>query len=76
MGERIISDNEIMVWLQRFIDKNGYSPSMREITEGLGYYSTSTVFARMSHLAENGYISWTPGKSRTIRILNRAEVTS
>lgn len=49
---------------------NGYSPSVRDIKEALGYKSTSTVYNCLRKLEREGLISKEEGKSRTIRVEN------
>jgi SOS-response transcriptional repressors (RecA-mediated autopeptidases) len=55
--------------IQTFIQQNGYSPSIRELAEALGYNSSSTVHALLDKLIEKGYISKEPTGPRTIRVL-------
>ena len=52
------------------IVSNGYSPSVRDIKEALGYKSTSTVYHCLLKLEQEGLISRQEGKSRTIRVEN------
>lgn len=50
------------------IMNNGYSPSVRDIKDAIGYKSTSTVYACLNKLESAGYIQKEEGKSRTIRV--------
>lgn len=50
------------------IEKNGYSPSVRDIKTALAIKSTSTVHSYLERLDRKGYISKEQGKSRTVRI--------
>lgn len=50
------------------IEKNGYSPSVRDIKTALGIKSTSTVHAYLERLERKEYIRKEQGKSRTVRI--------
>jgi repressor LexA len=55
--------------VKKFIDENGYAPSVREIGKIAGVTSTATVFDHMKKLKEKGYINYIKGKPRTIRIV-------
>ncbi len=50
------------------IRDNGYSPSVRDIRDALGFRSTSTVQMYLERLAERGLIEKASGKSRTLRL--------
>lgn len=52
------------------IEKNGYSPSVRDIKNALGIKSTSTVHSYIERLESKGYITREQGKSRTLRTEN------
>ncbi len=59
----------IMEYLTVFQDKNGYSPSIRQIGENIGVKSTSLVDYYLNFLQEMGYIVRDDHVSRSIRIL-------
>ena len=50
------------------IRRDGYSPSVRDISNAVGIKSTSTVHHYLSRLESKGYIQKESGKSRTLRI--------
>lgn len=66
LGER---HRRIMEYLTVFQDKNGYSPSIRQIGENIGVKSTSLVDYYLNFLQEMGYIIRDDHVSRSIRIL-------
>lgn len=53
--------------IKEFIEKNGYSPSMREIADNTKR-SLDTVFNHVYELKEQGKIDFIQGKARTIRL--------
>lgn len=61
-------DYEILSFIKTFIDKNGYSPSVREIADGLDIKSTSTVQFHIEKLEKLGVIIKEKGIPRTLRI--------
>ncbi len=61
-------ERAIYEYLKETIEKNGYSPSVRDIRSALGIKSTSTVHVYLNRLEEKGLISKEDGKSRTLRV--------
>lgn len=68
-------ERRVYDYLCQALEKNGYSPSVRDIKAALDIKSTSTVHSYISRLEKKGYIHREPGKSRTVRI-DAAEETS
>jgi repressor LexA len=66
LGER---HHKIMEFLGTFTEKNGYSPSIRQIGESIGVNSTSLVDYYLNQLEEMGHIERDQHVSRSIRIL-------
>jgi len=52
-----------------FTVAHGYPPTVREMRDGLGYSSTSSVQHHIRKLREQEMIEYTPGSNRTIRVL-------
>lgn len=50
--------------------EHGYPPSIREICQGVGVKSTSTVHGHLSKLEEKGYIKRDSSKKRAIELLH------
>lgn len=55
--------------IKDFIEKNGYSPSFREIAKLNGNNSVATVQFHMKRLRNKGYIQYEDKKSRTVKIV-------
>jgi len=66
---------KIMEYLTVFQEKNGYSPSIRQIGENIGVKSTSLVDYYLNFLQEVGYIVRDNHVSRSIRILKPVHST-
>ncbi|MHC1782902.1 MAG: transcriptional repressor LexA [Anaerolineaceae bacterium] len=66
---------KIMEYLTVFQDKNGYSPSIRQIGENIGVKSTSLVDYYLNFLQEMGYIVRDDHVSRSIRVLKPVHLT-
>ncbi len=61
------SELRVLDYLNEYIDKNGYSPSVRDITHALGFASPSTVHLYLSRLEDKGYIEREHNRSRSFR---------
>lgn len=62
--EKIVLD-----YIVKFKTINGYSPTVREIANGLNTKSLSHISETLERLSERGYISYIKHKPRTIRVL-------
>ncbi|MGA1627211.1 MAG: transcriptional repressor LexA, partial [Prochlorothrix sp.] len=56
-------------WLVKYIHENQHPPSIRQMMNAMGLKSPAPVQSRLKHLQRKGYIDWSEGKARTIRIL-------
>lgn len=61
--------NELFYYLTEFIDRNGFSPSYREIQTALGYKSISMVKPKLLELEQLNKIKINNYKSRAIEII-------
>ncbi|XQQ04851.1 MAG: transcriptional repressor LexA (plasmid) [Leptolyngbya sp. IPPAS B-1204] len=52
-----------------YIKQNQHSPSIRQMMRAMGLKSPAPIQSRLEHLRAKGYIDWTEGRARTIRIL-------
>jgi SOS-response transcriptional repressor LexA len=68
---------EVLRWFQDFYEEHQFSPTLREIQEGLGFKSIASVQNHIQRLkAENVLVS-DPTKARTLRLVqNYDEDTS
>lgn len=63
---------EVYMEIKYYIEKYGFSPTIRELCEALGLKSVATVHYHLKNLKENGYIDFIYNRNRTIRILKDA----
>lgn len=59
----------VFIWIEDFIAQYGIAPAYREIQKGLGYRSHTPIQKHIEVLTEKGFVSHSPGKSRSLRIL-------
>jgi repressor LexA len=66
----MVSDKQknILNFINIFIEKNGYAPSVREICTGVGLKSTSTVQYHIEKLINSGYLQKNYKKSRALTV--------
>ena len=64
----MVSDKQknILNFINIFVEKNGYAPSVREICAGVGLKSTSTVQYHLEKLINSGYLQKNYKKSRAL----------
>ena len=66
----MVSDKQknILNFIDIFVEKNGYAPSVREICTGVGLKSTSTVQYHIEKLINSGYLQKDYKKSRALTV--------
>ena len=65
-----LSKSQLVVYLaiKNFIELKGYSPCIRELCEITGRRSPATIHTHLLNLSNLGYIEYTKGSNRTVRI--------
>ena len=69
MRELTIKQKEIYDIIKKYIEDNGYSPTVREIAKIADLNSPATIQQHIKNLKDKGYINYIEKKSRTIRII-------
>lgn len=62
---------KVLNMISRYIEENGYPPTIRDIGKELKLTSTSTVHSYLNVLKSKGYVTWEEGRPRTLKILER-----
>jgi repressor LexA len=65
------AQQELYEWLAEYIRTYQHSPSIRQMMQAMNLKSPAPIQSRLEHLRNKGYIEWTEGKARTIRILHQ-----
>ena len=60
----------VLNFLEDFTEEKGYSPSYREIQEGLGLSSVSAVAEHIDNLVAKGALKKVPGAARSLEVLD------
>lgn len=59
---------ELYDWLVDYIRTTQHAPSIRQMMEAMKLKSPAPIQSRLERLRKKGYIDWTEGKARTLRI--------
>lgn len=59
---------EILQFIEECAQRQGFPPTFREIAEGVGLSSASSVAFQMSALERKGYLRRAPGRSRAVEV--------
>ena len=62
-------EKDILKFIEKQVQVNGYPPSVREIGKAVGLRSTATVHSYIQSLANKGYIKKEIQKGRTLKLL-------
>lgn len=61
---------ELLLFVDTFIKLHGYGPSYREIMNGLGYKSVSTVAIHIDGLITKGYLRKRDNSARSLEVVS------
>ena len=64
---------QILRYITKEIERNGYAPSVREIGKAVGLSSTATVHSYLKQLEAMKYIKKENQKGRTLRVMKKEE---
>ena len=66
---------EILVYIEQFIQQHGYSPSYREIMNGLDYTSVATVSLHVNSLIKRGHLVKRDYSPRSLEVVHPSKQT-
>ncbi|HVX48134.1 MAG TPA: hypothetical protein VHA05_02140 [Candidatus Saccharimonadales bacterium] len=61
---------ELLSFIEKFISEHGYSPSYREIKDGLEYSSVATVAVHVNNLIKRGHLNKRDHSARSLEVAN------
>lgn len=65
--------HELLGFIEQFIKDNGYSPSYREIMNGLQYTSVATVALHVNNLIKRGHLRKRDHSARSLEVVQNPE---
>lgn len=60
---------ELLTFIERFIGEHGYSPSYREVMNGLNYNSVATVALHINSLIKRGHLRKRDHSARSLEVV-------
>ena len=60
--------DEVYRFIEQFVDDNGYSPSVREICQAMGFKSTATAYNYIERLQSAGMLQKSDNKKRAVSL--------
>jgi repressor LexA len=66
---------ELLSFIEAFITEHGYSPSYREIMQGLNYTSVATVALHVNNLIKRGHVRKRDRSARSLEVITATEPT-
>lgn len=60
---------QLFAWIANYIQQYQHPPSIRQMMQAMNLKSPAPVQSRLEHLRAKGYIDWTQGQARTLRIV-------
>lgn len=67
------AQKELYDWLVKYIHTHNYAPSIRQMMQAMNLRSPAPIQSRLERLRKKGYIDWTEGKARTLRIVHKPQ---
>jgi repressor LexA len=64
---------ELLAYIEQFIGEHGYSPSYREIMNGLNYTSVATVALHVNSLIKRGHLRKREHSARSLEVVTPSE---
>ena len=65
-----VSQRRVLDSISRMTDAKGHPPSMKEVTDDLGYKSPNAVFDHVNTLKKKGYLLKTSQVARGLIVIN------
>jgi len=64
---------ELLAYIEQFIGEHGYSPSYREIMNGLNYTSVATVALHVNSLIKRGHLRKREHSARSLEVVAQSD---
>lgn len=64
------SASNLLEFIREYTQANGFAPTYREMMDGTGAKSKSTIHGWLSQLESKGRIKRLPGNARALQVLN------
>lgn len=75
-GVLYLKEREVLEYIAQFQSRNGFSPTLKEISAATGHKSNATVHQIISKLVDKGYVQKVDGNNRILKILDSSVLTT
>lgn len=69
-------ERDLLTFIWQFQERNGYSPTLREMADAMDRRSPSTIHNLIRSLVDKGYIQKVDGNLRTLTILKKDQIAA
>lgn len=76
MNKLTKKQRQVYDFIDQFIKTHNYSPSYREVKQGLALGSVSTVAEHINNLVTLGYLQKTDNSARSLEVVSQAKLAS
>ena len=67
---------ELLTYIEAFIAEHGYSPSYREVMNGLNYNSVATVALHINNLIKRGHLIKRDHSARSLEVVSKEDMAT
>lgn len=67
-AKRRARDDKLVDWVESYLTKHKYAPTVREVGKAFGLSSTSTTSQWLQRLRREGRVDWNDGDTRTLHV--------
>lgn len=67
-------ERELLTFIWQFQERNGYSPTLREMADAMNRRAPSTIHSLIRGLVDKGYLQKVDGNMRTLKILKKDQI--
>lgn len=67
-------ERELLTFIWQFQERNGYSPTLKEMAAAMNRRAPSTIHALIRGLVDKGYVQKNDGNMRTLKILKKDQI--
>jgi len=69
--KKLDKQQQLLDFIRKYVDENGYPPTVREMCHAVKVNSTSTIAYHLAKLEEDGCIRKNPNKNRALEVIDK-----
>ena len=71
--KKIDKQQQLLEFIKKYVDENGYPPTVREMCHAVKVNSTSTIAYHLAKLEDDGFIRKNPNKNRALEVIDKVD---